>query len=341
MFWRRRRSQDDFAEEIRSHLEMEAEDLRQEGIPAEGSLSAARRAFGNQTTAQERFYERGRWLWWDHLRQDLRYGVRMLWRSPLFTLAATVTLALGIGANAAIFSVINAVLLNPLPYADPDLIVVLETFRTNTGRKGTTVSAPDFHDWREQNSVFEYMAYHSGGPVTAIANANAHFVEAQSVTPDFFAVFGARAAAGRFWSEQEHRSSLAVVSHAWARSHFGDIDQAVGKLIRVDGRAIEVIGVMAPGFNYPASSEVWIPAGLAEENPHRSSHNYYAVGKLKPNVSLTTAQTEMRAIARRLEQEYYKENRFKSIAVTPLHEKLASKSATTLWFSWARSSQFC
>jgi predicted permease len=331
MFWRRRRSQDDFAAEIRSHLEMEAEDLRQEGIPAEDSLYTARRTFGNQTTAQERLYERGRWLWWDHVRQDLRYGARTLWRSPLFTLAVTATLALGIGANAAIFSVINAVLLNPLPYADPDRIVVLETVRTDTGRKGTNISAPDFHDWRKQNSVFEYMAYHFGGPVTSIANGNAHFVEAQSVTPDFFAVFGARAASGRFWSEHEDRSPLAVVSHAWAQTHLGDIGKAPGKLIRVDGRAIEVIGVMAPGFNYPASSEVWIPAGLHEENPHRSSHNYRAVGKLKPHVSLTAAQAEMRAIASRLEQEYYKENRFKSVAVTPLHEKLASKSATTLW----------
>jgi predicted permease len=331
MLWRRKRSQADFSEEIRSHLEMEAEDLWQEGIPANESLNTARRAFGNQTHVRERFYEHGRWLWWDHFRQDLRYAVRALRRNPMFTLAATATLALGIGANAAIFSVIDAVLLNPLPYDDPDRIVVLETLRTDSGRIGTNVSAPDFHDWRKQNSVFESMAYYSGGAVTAVVEGSAHFVEAQSVTPDFFAVFGARTVAGRLWSEQEQQTPLAVVSHSWARTHFGDIGGAVGKLIRVNGKAVEVAGVMAAGFRYPDSTEVWLPAGLNEENPHRSSHNYRAVGRLKPAISLTAAQTEMRAIAGRLEQEYFKESRFKSVALTPLHEKLASKSATTLW----------
>lgn len=329
MLWRRKRAHNDFAEEIRSHIELEAEDLRQEGVPTAEAVSAARRVFGNETGALERFHERGRWLWWDHVRQDVRYAARTLWRSPLFTLAGTITLALGIGANAAIFSVITAVLLNPLPYAAPNQIVVLESFRTNTGKRGPTVSAPDFHDWRKQNTVFEYMAYHYGGPASAIVNGNAHFVEAQYVTPDFFAVFGARTASGRLWSDQEQRSPVAVVSYGWARAHFGDIGAGVGKMARVYGRSLQIIGVLAEGVNYPASSEVWMPAGL-EENPNRGSHNYYALAKLKPNMSLMAAQTELRAIASRIEKAYA-ENRFKSVAVTLLHDKLAAKSATTLW----------
>jgi hypothetical protein len=193
MFWRRKRPLADFQEEIRSHLELEADELHDEGIDTSEAPQAARRAFGNITTVEERYYERSRCLWWDHFRQDARYALRMLYRSPVFSITAIVTLALGIGANAAIFSVVRAVLLKPLPYTNPGRLVVLEPFYKNSGKIGTLVSAPDFHDWRSQNRVFECMAYHAGGEVTAIVNGQPSFVNAQRVTP---VLPGVRRAAG-------------------------------------------------------------------------------------------------------------------------------------------------
>ena len=330
MFRRPKRPQEDFNEEIRSHLELEGDDLKEEGIGAEEARHAARRAFGNVAAVQERYYERTRWLWWDHLMQDAHYALRTLYQSPVFTVASIVTLALGIGATVAIFSVVRAVLLKPLPYGNPDRIAVLEPFYKNTGKMGAVVSAPDFRDWRSQNRVFEAMAYYYGKEETAVVNGVPAFVQAQKVTPDFFAVFGLQPAAGRFWSEQEGRSPLALVSNRWAQEQFGDIRTAIGKTITVCGKAVEVAGVASPGFRYPGATDIWLPAGLFSENPNRSGHNYFAVGKLKAGVTLASARREMRAVGDRLEQQY-KEDKFKTIVVTPLHEKLAMGTKTTLW----------
>jgi putative ABC transport system permease protein len=322
MFWKRKRPLSDFQEEIRSHLEHDADDLQ--------DPNAAKRAFGNITGAEERYYERSRWVLWDHLRQDARYALRTLCRTPVFTLAAIATLALGIGANAAIFSVLRAVLLKPLPYSDPQRIMVLETFSKSSGRTGSRVSAPDFHDWRRQSQTFEYMAYFQASEVTAIVNGLPLFTRARAVTPDFFAIFGLPPEAGRFWSAKENATPLAVVASEWAWEHFGSAQSAIGKAIRVNGKAVEVVGVTQPAFRYPGESDVWISAGLFEENTNRTGHNYLAVGRLKTEVSLAAARQEMRAIGDRLEQEY-KENKYKTVAVTPLSEKLAASAQTTLW----------
>ena len=331
MFWKRKRPLSDFQDEIRSHLELESAQLHGEGTGAEAASSQARREFGNVTALEENYYERSRWMAWDQLKQDLRYALRTLRRTPVFTLAAIATLALGIGANTAIFTVVRAVLLRPLPYASPERIVVLEPLYKAKGTTGTLVSAPDFHDWRGQSHSFDHMAYHTGGAVTVLVDGAASFAEAQAVTPDFFSVFGLAPAAGRFWTEGEDRTPLAVVSHRWAREHWGSAQAALGKNFKVYGISAEVSGVAAPGFQYPAETDVWLPAGLFPENPNRSGHNYRAIGRLKPDVTLTAARVEMRAIGDRLEQQYISENRSKTVAVTPLREKLASSAATTLW----------
>ncbi|HKF67734.1 MAG TPA: ADOP family duplicated permease, partial [Vicinamibacterales bacterium] len=239
--------------------------------------------------------------------------------------------ALGIGANAAIFSLVNSVLLTPLPYQAPGRIVVAEPFWKNrTNSEGfRTSSAPDFYDWRAQSHVFDVVAYHGGGEFRVIAEGEPTFGSVQLATPDFFRVFGVAPAAGRFWTEQENRASVAVVSHDWAVAHFGEPGKAVGRHITTT-RSLEIVGVAPVGFKYPRATDIWFPAGVVPEAP-RGAHNYLAIGRLKPDARLEEARTEMRGIADRLAQEYPSSNRNKTVALTPLREKLTGSARTTLW----------
>jgi predicted permease len=244
--------------------------------------------------------------------------------------AVIVTFALGIGANAAIFSLINGVLLSPLPYRAPERIIAVEPFWTNEGRANPTSSAPDFRDWRAQNSTLEFLAYHTGGEFTALVNGAPMFALIQLVTTDFFNVFGAVPEAGRVWTERDLNTPVAVVSHAWALARFGSAQAAVGTAITAAGRSAEVVGVAPAGFTYPGATDIWMPNTVIQETPSRGAHNYYVVGKLKASVSLDEARQDMRTIAARLER-VYPENRFKSVAITPLVDKLTSRTRTTLW----------
>ena len=160
MFWRKRKPSD-FRAEIESHLELETEQLKEQGLSEEAARMAARRAFGNVTQAQVRFYESGRWLGWDHLVQDLRFGLRMLARNPGFAVVAVLTLALGIGANTALFSVVNGVLLNPLPYWQPGRLVALRERNGNFGEM--SISYPNFLDWVRGNRSFSALAAYLRG----------------------------------------------------------------------------------------------------------------------------------------------------------------------------------
>ena len=324
------RSDHELNDELSFHVAMQTQANRAQGMSESEAERRARLALGGVQQLKEGLWDQRSVPWFDHLRQDVRFGVRTILRTKVVSLAVIVTFALGIGANAAIFSLVNSVLLSPLPYDSPERIVTLEPRFTNTGQTNTVSSAPDFRDWREQNQVFEYLAYHNGREVRVVANGMPTFASIQLVTPDFFAVFGMQPATGRVWSEAEERTPLAVVSHAWAIGHFGDAGAAIGKTIEAVGQAAEIVGVAAPGFTYPEATDIWMPSSLIPTNPNRGGHNYLVIGRLKPDVGLEDARTEMRTIAARLEQEH-PENRFKSIAVTPMLDKLTSRVQTTLW----------
>ncbi len=165
--WRwRRRTDDDFREEIQANIALDSERFASEGLSPEEANAAALRAFGNVTRAQERFYDSRRVTWLDDLQRDVRHGFRALSRRPGFTVVAVLTLALGVGANTAIFSVIRAVLLKPLPYADANRLVLLGETRPGTPGYGDAISAPNYLDWTQQNTVFDQMAAVTGGDVT-------------------------------------------------------------------------------------------------------------------------------------------------------------------------------
>jgi len=317
-------------DELSFHVAMQTQANLARGMSESEAERRARLALDGVEQTKERSRDVRPLRTADTLIQDVRYAVRSIRRTRTISLAIVVTFALGIGANAAIFSLVNGVLLTPLPYRSPERIVTVEPFWTNTGRTTPASSAPDFRDWRDQNSALEFLAYHTGGEFTALVNGTPMFASIQLVTPDFFNVFGALPVAGRLWTEQDRDTPVAVVSHAWALTHFGDPQAAVGRTITAAGRSAEVLGVAPSGFTFPGTTDIWMPNTVIPETPSRGAHNYFVVGKLKAGVSLEGARTDMRAIAARLEREY-PENRFKSVAVTPMLDKLTGRTRTTLW----------
>jgi putative ABC transport system permease protein len=330
--WRKRKRLDrDFDDEIQAHLDLETARLRQEGLTDDDARSAALRGFGNVTTVRERFYESARWTWLDQALRDLRYGARRLLKDSAFSLGVVFLLALGIGATTAIFSIVYAVLLHPLPYPDASRIVSVETFWKNTGRPSRAVSAPDFDDWQSQNSTLARMAYHYGDELTTIVDGRAEYANVELVTPEFFAVFGQTAVAGRLFTDREQQAPLMVVSFSWAVSHFGSADAAPGQTMTVDGRAGQIVGVAPPGFHYPDKTDIWQPAGIVPVVRVRTVHNYAAVGLLKPGVPLASAREELRVIGNRLAAAYPNDNRLKTVALTPLQDRLTKGVQTTLW----------
>lgn len=324
--------EDGLDEEIGGHLRLLQQRFEAQGLPPEEARRAARGSFGGVEQLRERLREQQSFPWFDELRQDVRYAVRTIVRSPGVSLAIILTFGLGIGANAAVFSLVNSVLLTPLPYSSPDHIVAVEPFWKNLGLRGEgfrTSSLPDFYDWRAQSHVFDAMAYHGGGEFRVILEGKPAFGSVQFAAPDFFRVFGVAPAAGRFWTEQDNRASVAVVSHDWAVAHFGEPSKAIGHQIRT-ARLLEIVGVAPIGFKYPGATDIWFPAGLLPDNPNRGAHNYLVVGRLKPDVRLEGARTEMREIGDRLGQQY-PESRNKTVALMPLREKLTGDARTTLW----------
>jgi putative ABC transport system permease protein len=269
-----------------------------------------------------------------NLIQDLRYAVRSLFRQPSFAVTAIVTLALGIGSTTAIFSVVNAVLLRPLPFEDPGRLVALTNFRPQTGVRSLNVSAPDFHDWKAQAQSFAAMGYYAGGETSVTVGGTADYANVYRVTPGFFAALGARAGAGRLLTADEESPGgpLAVVitDGYWGRQFNRDA-RAIGSTLKFGDRLFTVAGVLAPGHVYPARAEIYFPAWLAEETASRSGHNYRAVARLGDRVTLAQAQAEMTTIAARLEQQYRDSNAGKSVAVVPLQELLVGGARQTVY----------
>ena len=264
---------------------------------------------------------------------DLKIAFRQLRKSPGFSAVAILTLALGIGANTAIFSVVNTVLLRSLDYPRPEQLVNLWSKNL---RSGVTyaVSAPDFHDWRAQSRSFEALAHFSNGPSAIVLNREAESADATDVSEEFFHVLAVPASLGRTFSPEEWKTSgVAVISERLARRHFSGVPaSAVGATLQVDGKPLVIVGVMPAGFLYPDASDIWLPANTRyPETISRSAHNYLVVGRLRNGVSLAGATAELEAIGARLTQAYPESNTNKGAAVRPLDDHLVRDHRGTLW----------
>ncbi len=258
------------------------------------------------------------------LLQDLRYGARMLLKKPGFTIVAVFTLALGIGANSAIFSVVNGVLLRPMPLEDPDrLIKIWETFLP--GGQGT-VSAPNLKDWREQNTVFNGVAAYQFSSFNLRGQESPERLPGATVSPNFFDVAGARPRLGRAFQTGEDeagRNRAALLSHRlWQRAFGGDAS-VIGREIPLNGENYTVIGVMAPEFRFPSRlTEIWVPLVIPPDQVNnRGSHWMFTLARLKPDVGFEQAREQMVTIAKRIEQQYPDSQTGRSVFLIPLQEE--------------------
>jgi predicted permease len=266
--------------------------------------------------------------------QDLRYGFRMLAKSPGFTAVALLTLALGIGANTAIFSVIDAVLLNRLPYPDAGRLVVVWEQNPGRGWFHNIVSAANFIDWRRQNHVFTQMAAIDEGTYDVSGKGEPVEVYGEQVSADLFSVLGVHAALGRVFRPEEDQpdgARVVVLSNGLWKERYGGDTALVGRTINISRVPHTVIGVMPPGFYFPPSgdrAELWI-AGLDLRRPERTWHSYSSVARLKAGVTMAQAQAEMDTIARRLENQYPEQKGW-GVQLVNLHEEVVGKTRPAL-----------
>ena len=259
------------------------------------------------------------------LAQDIRYAIRSLTRAPGFTALAIATLAIGIGANTTIFSAVRAVLLRPLPYPEPqELIQGTWIWRGDTG---TAYSPSDFTDLRRENSTLSGLAAMNGVSYALTEEGDAEQIPAGAVSGDFFPVLGARALHGRTLlpSDDVPQARVAVLGHALWTRRFGADPALVGRTIRLDGEAYEVVGIMPAGFAFPEQSEVWTPIGFTPEalSNQRGAHYLDVIGRLKPGVTLAQAQADLTTLATRLAATYPQTNRETTASATPLREAIA------------------
>jgi len=262
---------------------------------------------------------------------DVTYAIRSLLKRPAFTLVAILTLGLGIGANTAIFSVVNGVLLRALPYPDAGRIVPLSE-QTERGNR-IDVSHPNFVDWRERARSFDAMAVYSGGTESVLGGREAVFAEGYAVSGGFFRVFGVAPAIGRtFVAEEMHEGGVpaVVVTHRFWQDTLGAQADLSRLRIIIAGMSAQVVGVMPAGFAYPAGADLWAPAELFGDDTSRTAHNYSVAGRLKTGVSVTQAAAEMNALAAQLKQQYGSDENAVAVATVPLRDALTSGSRDML-----------
>src|SRR5476649_772930 len=285
-------------DELESHLRMAAQDKQERGTSRSDAEAAARRELGNAGLISEVIREQDGWQWWERLMQDVRFWFRMLRKNPGFTAVSIMTLALGIGASSAIFSVVYGVLLRPLPYEKANQIVRLWE-KSSTGHN-MSASDPNFEDFRSQNSTLQGLAEFGASTQSISGPKDARRLTMASVSKDFFQVMRVQPIRGRTFLPEEQKlgaAPAALVSYAYWRDSLGMRDDLTGVRLRAGEYMASVVGVLPPGFRYPDEADMWVPRELFEFIPARDAHNWKVVGRLKDGVSLAVANAELTAIA--------------------------------------------
>jgi hypothetical protein len=307
-------------EEMRSHVEMQTSENIVVGMAPDEARYAALHQFGWKETLKERCREQRGVSWLEDFAKDVRYGVRMLWKNPGFTCAVVLTLALGIGANTAIFSVVNAVLLKQLPFPHPERITMIwdgnPSLNLGNDLPPETLDLPE---WRSQAKSFEQLAAFRPRPADISERGDPERVDSVDVTANLFSVLGIQPMYGRSFAVEEEKpgnDKVAVISHRLWLGRFGGNTNVLGQFITVNRERRRVIGIMAPEFTFPRGAwfdlssrpEIWMP--LAERanywyhSEDNIKHDYAVIGRLKVGIPITQAQAEMDAIAARQALEH-------------------------------------
>ncbi len=319
LFGGRRREQE-LRDEIDSHLQMHIDDNVRAGLsPAEARRQAFLR-LGGVEALKEEYRDRRSVPILEHLAQDVRFAVRVLWRTPAFTAVAVLTLGLGIGANTAVFSVVNAVLLRPLPFPQSDRLMLLWATDTKNGNQRDVASYPDFEEWKGSGSSFDGMAALTSRGVTLAGPDQALLAPGLQTTAGFFETLGVRPALGRTFQQSDVVSGeprVAILSDALWRRQFGARADVVGEPIRVNEELHTIIGVMPEGFVFQPVEPEQIYTLLAPD-PSRNHGFLRVVGRLRPGVGRGAAQAEMDSVARRVAQSFPKTNANVGVNVMPL-----------------------
>jgi putative ABC transport system permease protein len=318
--WTRRRIYRDLAEEIRQHLDEKAEALMAGGMTREVADRAARREFGNVTRIEERSREPWVFPFIEGLWGDLIYAVRQLRKNPAYALTAILTLALGIGTTTAVFSLVNAVLLRPLPFPEPDRLMWLsQQDHSLPGVAAEALSYPDYFDWRAQNHTFTGIASYAGSGVVLQTRGESRRLESQTVSSNFFAVLGVPPLLGRDFSREDEKpgNRAAMLSYELWQSEFGSAREVVGSSINLDGHNYRVAGVMPKGFQFPLGNPgpaLW--KSLAEDaegkDPKTGQRGFDTlgiIGRLKPGVTQEQAKADLSVIAGSLARQYPDHNK--------------------------------
>ncbi len=329
MWWRRRQNERDLDRELKTHLDLEAEEQRDAGLPSTEASYAARRALGNRTLIKEDTRVAWGWARFERFFQDLRQGFRLLARNPAFATVVVLTLAIGIGANTAIFGVIDNILLRPLPYPHPERLVRIWEAQPSRGYFRNVVNGVNFLDWRARNHSFEHIAAFWGMPKTVTRGGRSQDLPAMQVTPEFFSILGVSPYLGRTFLPEEGapgRNRVIVLSYALWQSYFGGDHNVLGKTLTVDGVPATIVGVMPRNFSFPNYKwQLWTPLAIVRSNDWAEGRSLVVIGRLRPGVSIDQAASDMANIAQQLAQERPNFDKDWTTQVFPLLDDLTER----------------
>ncbi len=311
-WWRIGKRDVDLERELASDIELEEEEQRDRGLPVEEARYAARRAVGNTTLIRTQAHEAWGWASFERLRQDVRFAVRQMLRKPGFAAAVVLTMALGVGANAAIFSLLNSVLLKPLPYTQPERLTKVWTRFTGIGQPNDQnwVSPPEFRDFQQLNRSFSDLAAISTGSFNLGVKGSPQRVVGASVSPSLFSMLGAQPMMGRRFAEEEAqpgRDHELILSYGLWRRVFGANPNVLGVTVDIDGVPMTIVGVMPEGFSYPDEAEIWGPLAFSPDDlseNSRGGHGLEVLGRMKPGLSLAQVQSDMDRVGRTMVEQH-------------------------------------
>lgn len=314
-------------EEMRFHLERDIAQNLKSGMTPEEARYAALKSFGGLDQSKEECRDARRVSLVENIWQDIRYSLRVLIKSPAFTAVVVLTLALGIGANTAIFSFANGILLRPLPYPQADRLAVIDETALKRGINSMAVSYPNFLDWREQNKVFEDIAAFFGTSRFSLIGAGEPVeIRGSYVSHGLFEILRVSPQLGRTFTAAEDRpdeDAVIILGHDLWQQNFGGDPKIIGQKIMISNRPRTVVGVMPPGFRFPEISQLWAPLDLTTKTFTRTDHGLGAIARLNEGVTFTQAQAEMNNIAARIEEQNPITNEGLGVSVTSLHQTLS------------------